>query len=279
MIDLGDVLPDFAVEIKDASGVLADPGALALTLTLPDGTALVSPTTIAYTHPSTGKYQVTYVSSQAGRHVARWVATGANASAFTQQWDVRPAAAAGIISVADAAEALRLTAPSTADQERLRSLIDAATDLVERGTRNFRGCGAVVRRTVTSDPTPPSSGRLFLSVTPVISVISVTPYGQPALSPSSYTFSPGGIVSVTPYGYWSAPSYVVVYEVGRVVIPSSIIEGTIEIVRHLWESRYRGPASMPLADEEVGAGATGAFALPYKAADFLQSWQQGPAVA
>jgi len=277
VIDTGDPLPIQTVEVKDAAGALANAGAMTLTVTLPDGTTA----TPGFTNPSTGRYVPgTYITVQAGRHVARWVGTGVNSSTYVEAFDVRPADAAGIVSVADMVDILRLQAPTAVDKERLRSLIDAATNIVERGTRDFRGCGPVIRRTEIENAYP-SSGLLLLLWRPVIAVTSVTPYGGAALNPAYYTVDPvSGIVSATPYTplFASAVYYTVVYEVGRVVIPGSLIEGTAEVVRHLWESRYRGPATMPLADDEFGAS-SGAFALPYKAADLLRPWEQIPAFA
>ena len=70
--DLGDVAT-LAVQIKDSTGTLANAGALAATITLPDGTT----TTPTVSNPSTGNYQISYITTQLGRHGIRWVATGA----------------------------------------------------------------------------------------------------------------------------------------------------------------------------------------------------------
>lgn len=72
------------VEVRDAAGALADATAVTCTVTLPDGTT-ATPTPA---HPSTGVYTVDYPAPAAGRYVARWVATGANASAESQVFRV-----------------------------------------------------------------------------------------------------------------------------------------------------------------------------------------------
>lgn len=84
--DLGDVVT-LTFEIRDTSGALADATAVTLTVTLPDGT----PQPLTPTHPSTGTYQANYTPSATGRYVARLVATGANAGAFTTGFTVTTA--------------------------------------------------------------------------------------------------------------------------------------------------------------------------------------------
>lgn len=88
---LGDPVP-LTFEVVDGNGDLAAPGALTLTITLPDGTT-VTPTP---DNPSTGIYTCDYASAQTGRHIARFVATGANAGAVEQVFDVTPNALARV---------------------------------------------------------------------------------------------------------------------------------------------------------------------------------------
>jgi hypothetical protein len=101
MVDLGDVVP-LTVQIRDANGVLANATAVTLTITLPDGTT-ISP---APANPSVGLYQVDYVTVMEGRHIVRWVATGNNASAYTDSFDVRPVNPPLILSLSAAKAAI-----------------------------------------------------------------------------------------------------------------------------------------------------------------------------
>lgn len=81
---LGALIP-LTFEVLDSNGDLAAPGAATLTVTLPDG-ATATPT---LDNPSTGVYTCDYAPAQAGRHVARFVATGANAGAAEDVFDVQ----------------------------------------------------------------------------------------------------------------------------------------------------------------------------------------------
>ena len=80
---LGAVVP-LTFHVKDAGGDLADAGAVTLTITLPNGTT-ESPTP---TNPETGVYLYDYTPAAGGRYVARFVATGANAGADEDAFDV-----------------------------------------------------------------------------------------------------------------------------------------------------------------------------------------------
>jgi hypothetical protein len=103
--DLGDVVP-LAVLLTDNAGAAADAGAMVLTVTLPDGT-IVNP---AITHGATGSYSATLATTQAGRHTLRWVATGANAAAYADEFDVQAADPGLIIGLDYARAGLQLPA-------------------------------------------------------------------------------------------------------------------------------------------------------------------------
>jgi hypothetical protein len=82
--DLGDVVT-LSASVHDVDGDLADATDVTLDVTLPDGT-LTQPTV---SHPSVGQYTATYTPPSPGRYMVRWVATGDNASAFTDSFSVR----------------------------------------------------------------------------------------------------------------------------------------------------------------------------------------------
>ncbi|MFD0885364.1 hypothetical protein ACFQ08_12480, partial [Streptosporangium algeriense] len=122
-----------------SGGQLVTPASIALTIRLPDGT-----TDGPLTPPAdgVGLYHYDYVSSQAGRHVARWTTTGP-VTATEEPFDVAPMWDAGIVSLAEAKNHLNIT--STADDAELAEVIRAVTPVVERHA------GAVVRRTYTEE--------------------------------------------------------------------------------------------------------------------------------
>src|SRR4029078_8544822 len=138
MFDLGDVVP-LRVEIRDTAGALANAGSVAVTVTAPDETS----TTPSVGNTSTGVYTATYTPTQIGRHRVRWVATGVNASAFTDVFDVRSGSSIQLFSLTDARAFLHLS--KTTNDEELRGWIEAATAAVEAVV------GPVVPRTIVEN--------------------------------------------------------------------------------------------------------------------------------
>lgn len=143
--DLGDPVP-LTVTIRDANKNPADAGAVTLTITHPDETTTEAFSTAGNTlqHPSTGTYQLDYYPSISGRYNVRWVATGVNASSFSDSFDVSDPTPNYIISLADAREALRFT--TTDLDEDLRPFVEATTAIVEQQKGE-----AVVKRQVTEE--------------------------------------------------------------------------------------------------------------------------------
>src|SRR4051812_2397971 len=117
-VDLGDLYRCSWTNISPSGGNV-NAGSVTLTITLPDQTSVVvtpvSPTT-------TGVYQYDYQTVQAGRHLARWVGTGANPGAQPEEFDVRPANPGYIISLGDVRQQLNLT--TTVNDEELRYSIE-----------------------------------------------------------------------------------------------------------------------------------------------------------
>jgi len=265
-MDLGDVVP-LTVEIRDASGALAAAGAIVLTVTLPDGTSV----TPSITNPSTGRYQADYPTTQAGRHTARWVATGLNSSAYVDTFDVRPANPGYIISLAQTKRALNIPVTSTGDDEELRELIEAVTAIVEDYRKE-----AIVRRTVTEQIWARRAGSILLRKAPVISVTSVSrvidgyvwPAGDLALRDAEI-----GELSLSPYGLLFSGDLTVTYVAGRSVIPANFVEAAKIIVKHLWtvqQTPGMGSRVMGVGGDDISAGIAGlGFALPNRAAELL----------
>lgn len=111
MYDLGDVVT-LTVTVTDPAGVPANAGAITCAITLPDNTT-TNPTPST---TGTGQYAVIYTPPQSGRYVVKWVATGANASAFTDSFAV---AAAGIATSGSTYSG----DPAASDLDQVRFLI------------------------------------------------------------------------------------------------------------------------------------------------------------
>jgi hypothetical protein len=242
MIDLGDALPDFAVEIRDAANALATPGGLVLTLTLPDGTVLTSPTTIAYANPSTGKYTATYVTVQSGRHVARWVATGANASAHEILWNVSPPDPGFIVSLAAVRAHLNFNDPlKTASDEEIRGWLPAVTKVIENRV------GPVVVTTVV-DEDHDGGPSLWLRQTPVLvpftgTVVPFLTSGTTYLA-ADLRVTPGGRLRRKDGLPFTGGPFAVTYKAGRQVVGENITQAAAVILKGFWETQ-RGPSGSP----------------------------------
>ena len=78
MIDLGDIWA-LTITAKNAAGTPTNATTMTLTVTEPDGVVAVSALTVTGT---AGVYQYDFVTTKAGRHIARWVSTGAALDTF-----------------------------------------------------------------------------------------------------------------------------------------------------------------------------------------------------
>ena len=267
--DLGDVVP-LSVTVTDSSGTAANAGSVVLTVTLPDQTT----ETPAVTNPSTGTYTAEYTPTQAGRHIARWVATGANTSAYTEVFDVTEAAPLGVISLADAKTSLNIK--TTANDEELRSYINAATRVVEHYV------GPVAIRSFSE--VRPSGSVLVLSRIPVVAVTSLAP-----VYPSGVTYTVAdldvdaetGIVRHLS-GLWFYGPQRVTYTAGRAVVADNWQVAARIIIQHLWQTQRGGSRrpGMGQSDDiiEQQLVSVMGFAIPRRAVELLQP-DQVPGIA
>jgi hypothetical protein len=242
VLDIGDPLPDLGILVTDSSGTLAS-GTVALTITLPDGTT----TSPSVTTTATGVYSATYTATSAGRHVARWVVTnitgGAASETYEQTWDVTPSARL-IIGLDEAKTFLRISVSD--DDEQLRDVLEAASDMCERYTRKTWR-----RTTVTAEIHSGGVDVIYLRQAPVVSVTTVVDTGV-TLAATSYTIDlPTGrlFYGDTTYQGWWTPgqdNISVTYVTGPPsgIVPAYIRGGMLELVEHLWSSR-RGGSNLP----------------------------------
>lgn len=228
--DLADIVP-LSVEIRDSANALANAGAIALTITLPDQST-VTPTPA---NPSTGKYTYDYATTQAGRHTARWVATGANASAFSDAFDVRESTPAYIVSLADAKAHLNMSTTDRDRDEELRRFIEGSTVIIEDKV------GPVVVRSYTERH--PSGDVLLLRKTPVVSLASVVPW---LTSGTTYAVADlkvdttTGIVERLNGGSFTGGPFGVTYKAGRTVIQANITQASLDLIRINFRSQQGG---------------------------------------
>jgi hypothetical protein len=260
--DLGDVVP-LTVEIRDATGALANEGAITLAITLPDGTTAAGTTP---TNPSVGVYQYDYLTTQVGRHTVRWVATGTNASAYTDSFDVRPAQPDYIISLADAKAQENID--STVADEELRPFVEATTAIVERETGK-----TIVRRPVTNELHQLSYGKtsLFLRQRPVISVTSIASLdGLTTWSPSNWYVNGDWGQLLWKSGPYLYGDVLVGYVPGMAVIPANYTRAAAIIIQHLWETQRGTMGSRRFGGQELDRSLVGmGYAIPNRAKELL----------
>jgi hypothetical protein len=246
--DLGDVLP-FALTVKDAAGALANATSVTLAITR-DGVAEPgSPFTVTPT--STGLYDKDYAAPAAGHYVGRWVATGTNACAYVQVFDVEAADPGYLFSLARAKQHLNIT--STTSDEELREWMSATTRIIERLA------GPVLVRTVT-DERHDGGGSLWLRHPPVLTdaaglaAVTVTPWltSGTTYAVADLRVSPSGRVERRDGGAFTGGPFAVTYQAGRRVIPANISGAGLVVLKGLWETQ-RGAGGLPLqgADELV----------------------------
>ncbi len=235
VFDLGDVA-NLTVTVKNSAGAAANAGSVACTVTQPDGTATV----VAVSNTGTGTYSAGFTPTQAGRHLIRWVATGANASSYTDVFDAFPANPRFLISLNDLREALNLAATNTTHDAELRLYLAAATAVIETIDRSY----LAQTRTHTFD-----GGRnvLVLPETPITSVTSITHSPAPGttqiLDTDSYRADEySGVI----YHYWGRfpwgkRNITVTYTVGDTVVPPNVILAARELCRHWWQRSQQSP--------------------------------------
>lgn len=243
MIDLGDPVV-LTFNVYDSTGALADAGATAVTITLPDG----STATPAVTHAGVGVYTVSYPTTQAGRHAVRWVATGANAQAYTDVFNVSASDPQMIISLADAWAAVGrpVGVVNTAKDSLMRSYIATATPIMEDIV------GPILSRTY-SDTYDGGGATIRLLWAPVLSVVSVSEsYGNFVRVLTEQVLDGG---SFDAYGYTvdkdsgiltrrfsgqvgvfnpGRRNILVTHKAGRAVVGENILKATQRLLRWLW---------------------------------------------
>lgn len=266
--DLGDPVP-LRFLITDPNGNPANAGTVTLTITQPDNTAAGPFTLVA---GALGTYDYDYTPTQVGRHLARCVATGANASAYSDAFDVDPADLGGILSLAETKTSLNIT--NSKSDELIRGYIAVATALIEDVI------GPVIPTSHTE--TVQATDTIVLAKAPVLSITSIA---------STFPLS-GGPISLTPMylldplsgvlrqnrsqygpdpafawggydpffavygggaGYGAAGFLTVMYVAGRPIVPPLARQAAHIIVNSLMQTQ-RGSSPMPVQGGEQASG-------------------------
>lgn len=251
MIDLGGVYPA-ALDVYDDTGTLANAATVTLTITLPDGSQ-VTPS-VPNPPASAGQYRYGYPTVQSGRHIVRWV-TDNPTTAYTDVFDVGVAEQPSIMSLADAKRQLGIDPSDTRDDDELRMWMAGATKAVEMYKNEKISRQQITQTTMNRD------GRsLRLWEVPVISLDSL------ARADGTYTWdvttdvwtdTDTGLVELL-RGPHLRGRVTAVYTAGYTVIPPHILDASLVLLQHVWETR-RGPGT-------IGAGVIG----PDEAMDYRQ---------
>ena len=232
VFDLGDVA-NLTVTVRNSSGTAANAGAVTCTITQPDGTT----TAASVANTTTGVYSAGFTPSQAGRHLVRWVATGANAASYTDVFDVLAADPRFIISLSDAKDSLNIT--NTAHDEEIREYLAAATDVIEAIA------GPVLTRTVVETHDGGESSLLLRNV-PVAAVSSVVE-ASTTLAATDYAFDPLAgtltrVIGIQPWVWrYGFQNIVVTYTVGAGTVPYYVILAARELIRHWYQRGQQAP--------------------------------------
>ena len=267
----------------DTQGNAQNAATVTLTVTLPDGTTAAP--TVA--NNGTGVYSAKYVTTQAGHHLALWVATdAAYPGAWADSFEVQALADPTIVSLAEAKDILQLGGTTEFDA-RLQGWNGSATEVIEYI------CGPVVQQTVVetlparglethlSKPpvlglavwtqVPPELANLGITVSsPPSPMLRTRVYGIEYPLTQLYCDPRRGVVTHTsglPFYYCD---YVWQYQAGRVVIPSGIYDAGKIILEHLYQVYRGGVGAQDVASGESVTTLPGfGFAIPNRALELL----------
>lgn len=260
--DLGDVAT-LAITVKNSSGVAENAGAVVATITKPDGTS----STPSVTNSGAGAYSITYTTADVGRHGVRWVATGANAGAYTDVFDVLDPAELPVVSLADLKAHLNIT--TTTDDEELRFTLAVATEAAERY------CNRPLRRKTVVETHDGFEDVLSLWQAPAISVTTVVENGVTLTATDYVLNASAGLLyrgtSLSDMDWYGGTQGVVVTYVAGYTSPPLVAQQAVkELARHLWDSQ-RGAVGLPSvggSEDPIGWGMT-SFSIPYRVRELL----------
>lgn len=225
MYDIGDLVP-LGLAVTDADGNPADGGTVVLVVGLPDDTTA----TPSVQHPDagSGRYTVDYPATMEGLHTVRWTVTGANASTYSDVFNVREVTDQ-LISLTQAK--LQLGVTSASHDDDLRLFIAAAGLAIENHV-----CRTVVRRTFT-EHVKASNGTVRVTRTPTLDVVAMaTVDGTVTWTPSDLAIDGDAGIVTAMTGTGLTGQLVVTYVAGLRVVPANYLLAGRIILDRLWET-------------------------------------------
>lgn len=256
----------------DVAGAPSNAATVTLTITLPDGTT-VTPT-VVNPPARTGIYTYDYLTTQAGRHIWFATTTGPTVAYGPTVFNVAPTGPGGIIGLDEAKQHLNMDLARTVDDAELRGFLAAATPVVEDVV------GVVVARSFTE--VHDRGVVLVLHRCPAISLTTLVPVytGGTSYLPADLDLDTETAVVRRKDGGGFAGPLRVTYLAGRRIVPPNIIQGTKEIVRHMWSTQRAPSTGRPGlgSDDELVATGSG-YLIPRRAMELLHPHHRGPIAA
>lgn len=252
-VELGDTYQP-TVDVRDGDGNPTSDVTVTVVLTLPDGS---STNLAAGATSTTGRFVSVWTTTLPGRHT--WVATadgpgiGGVPQIYSDTFEV-VATATGIVSVEEAQAHLGDERPAA--QEQLRGFILTASEMCEEYTKQRW------RRTPVTAALDGGRRWVQLLDVPVLSMTSVTVDGTATtdyLLDGTLLYAGATGAGVWPAGHGNVVATYLAGPPGGIV-PATIRQGVLELVRHLWRTQ-RGASGMPRGADPDGTMGT-AFSLP-----------------
>jgi hypothetical protein len=289
MYDIGDVVP-LSINITDPTGVAANAGSVTVTITMPDNSALTSP---PISPTIVGQYDYAYTAVQAGRHDVRWVATGANAGAYQDVFEVR--ATDSFISLTEMKDYLNIPLDKTTWDGELRDASSAACGIIEFLV------GPVLRRQIIEyyDGGDGYTWKIMLQRVPIISIDEIVETWGTGISNTLVNVAmPDTTGSTIGYTYDAITGQVVrrslgwpypfpfgiknvkfTYTVGRTSTPGNINTGAKELIGHIWrQSQLNSEGRRPRVARPEPVTVILGYAIPNRVLEMLQATPRTPTV-
>lgn len=221
--------------VTDTTTGLPTNATMALTVTRPDGTTLVSGVGLTIANPTTGTYTCSVPTTQVGTYLYLWSASGAAIGVDDGQFDVL-AITRRISSLADVK--LHLNKNNTADDVELQDFADAAQSVVQREI------GDVVPTSYT-ELLPLDGPNIVLSRRPIISVttVQVRTLSSPftTVDPTAYLLHPTTGIIEHLSSWFIGTNAQVTYIAGLSgPVPPNVRLGHLELTAHLWRNSQMG---------------------------------------
>jgi hypothetical protein len=285
LYDVGDVAVLTTTITDPATGAPVTPTGVACTLTAPDLT-VSTPTVNVVT---TGVYSTQIVLTQAGLWAGVWTSTGTGQASESFLISVRQQSTA-FITLDEVKRQLNKT--TTTDDDELRDMIDAATEVIEAEV------GPIAARTVV-EAYHGGYSEVVLRKYPIIKVsdireiwtntiVQLTEQPVGTLTDNwGYTVdlahgtvlrrSVNSSITIFPKGWLNV---LVTYVIGRTAIPAALNMAARQLVAHLWQTQSSRAVGRPIpgGDEFTPMPGSG-FLVPNRVSELLMPHVLPPSIA